>query len=262
MLDIPDNARRIGFMHNPRNLNDIDLYFCACFFTKMDMRLNDPVSGEKRDGMRKLLLAQRSFTTILRVVKRELWTTRFEILREWIRLKHEVVAADEVGLDMFGVPSEQIGKGRLEYWGVRSEKEVGRRLAALLRPDQLVIREAFKRGMRFDKHYLRFLLYGYVRPDTLEDYAPRTYGRRIDEIKDDEYEVDDMVGGVAALMVNDNGFDPLLDLGTPRNVSAYTIVKEKTGKAEMKMRTRDEQFLDKCVEWWDEERRGLRQGEN
>jgi len=70
--------------------------------------------------------------------------------------------------------------------------------------------EAFKRGMRFDKHYLRFLLYGYVRPDRLEDYAPRKYGQRIKEIQDDEYGVGDTVGGVAALGVQDEGFDLLL----------------------------------------------------
>ncbi|KAJ9602175.1 hypothetical protein H2200_013295 [Cladophialophora chaetospira] len=261
MLDIPDNARRIGFIHNRNLITDIDLYFLACFFTKMDMRLNDPICGEKRDGMRKLLLAQRSFTTVLRVLKREIWTTRFDILREWVRLKHEVVEEDEIGLDMFGVPFEVIGRGRLEYWGLRSEEDAGRKLHSLLRPDQLVVREAFKRGIRFDKHYLRFLLYGYIRPDTLENYEPRTYGRRITAIKDDEYEVDDIVGGVAALGVDEPGCDPLLDLGQPREVSRFTIVKEPTSKGEMKMRIRDEEFLDKCIAWWTKERQELREAE-
>ena len=205
MLDIPDNARRIGYIHNKALVTDLDLYFAACFFTKLDMRLNDPVSGEKRDGMRKLLLAQRSFTTVLRVLKREALTTRFEILKEWIRLKY-TPAEDELDLpSIFGIPIDQVGKRKLEYWGLRSAEDLERPIQPLLRPDQLVVREVFKRGMRFDKHYLRFMLYGYIRPDTLENYAPRTYGRRITAIRDDEYEVDDAVGGVAALGVDDEG---------------------------------------------------------
>src|ERR1700761_1311588 len=130
-------------------------------------------------------------------------------------------------MDIFGVKAAKVGRGKLEYWGLKTAKELNRPLSTLLRPDQLVVREAYRRGLRFDKHYLRFLLYGYVRPDTLEDYAPRTYGRRIEHIKDEEYEVDDVVGGVAALGVEDEGFDNLLDLGPGRETSRYTIVQEE-----------------------------------
>ncbi|OAL38037.1 hypothetical protein AYO20_02489 [Fonsecaea nubica] len=249
MLDIPDNARRIGYCHNRHMMTDLDLYFSACFFTKLDMRLNDPVSGEKRDGMRKLLLTQRGFTTILRVLKRDIWTTRFDALREWVKCKYTPLP-DELGMSIFGIPPHRIGKGRLEYWGLRSAHQLGRRPEMLLRPDQLIIREAFRRGIRFDKHYLKFMLYGYVRPDTLEDYAPRTYGRRIAEIKDDEYEVDDVIGGVAALGVDDEGFDPLLDLGQPRDVSRFTIVKEEMSTREKGLRQAEEELLKSCHEWW------------
>ena len=258
MLDIPDNARRIGYVHNKSLMTDLDLYFSACFFTKLDMRLNDPISGEKRDGMRKLLLAQRSFTTILCVLKHEALTTRYDILKEWVRLKY-TPAEDELSLkSIFGIPIEQVGKKRLEFWGLKSAAQMERTPAPLLRPDQLIVREAFKRGMRFDKHYLRFMLYGYVRPDTLEDYAPRTYGRRIAMMRDDEYEVDDVVGGVAALGVGDGGFDPLLDLGTVREVSKFTIVKEEMSRGEMKVRRREREFLDQCVGWWETERKRVR----
>ena len=256
MLDIPDNARRIGYSHARSLLTDLDLYFLACFFVKVDMRLNDPVSGEKKDGMRKILLAQRSLTTVLRVLKREMWTTRYDILREWVRLKYEHppgTPAEEREMNIFGVPANMVGRGKLEYWGLKTDEDVGRRLKSLLRPDQLIVREAFRRGMRFDKHYLRFLLYGYIRPDTLEDYAPRTYGRRIEAIKDDDYEIDAVVGGVAALDVEDEGFDPLLDLGPAREVSRFTIVKEKISKREKEIREREEEFLDKCVGWWKRE---------
>ncbi|OAP61767.1 hypothetical protein AYL99_03970 [Fonsecaea erecta] len=253
MLDIPDNARRIGYVHNRGMMTDLDLYFSACFFTKLDMRLNDPVAAEKREGLRKLLLAQRSFTKILRVLKRDIWTTRFDAMREWVKCKY-TPAPDEVGLSIFGVPAHRVGTGQLEYWGLRTAEQVGHRLEVLLRPDQLIVREAFRRGMRFDKHYLMFILYGYIRPDTLEDYEPRTYGRRIGEIKDDEYELDDVIGGVAALGVDDEGFDSLLDLGQPRRISKFTIVKEETSKREKDLRKAEKELLKSCHAWWEQER--------
>lgn len=254
LLDLPDNARRIGYVHNKRLMTDLDIYFSACFFTKLDMRLNDPIASEKRDGMRKMLLSQKSFTTILRVLKREIWTSKFEVLKEWVRLRYEPLD-DEIGLPIFGVRPEKIGRGRLEYWGEKSTQQLGRTPQWLFRPDQLIVREAIRRGMSLERHYLQFMLYGYVRPDTLQDYAPRKYGRRIDYLKDDEYEIDDMVGGVSALGVVDEGFDDLLDLGQPRQGSVFTIVKEETSKQEKDMRKREKEFLDMCVEWWEKEQR-------
>lgn len=260
MMDMPDNARRIGYLHNKELMTDLDLYFGACFITKLDMFLNDPASGEKRDGLRKLLLGQRSFTTILKVLKRDIWTTRYELMKAWIRYKYHP-PHHEAGQTMFGVPGNQVGRGRLEYWGFRTAQQVGHAIAPLMRPDQLIPREAFRRGMRFEKHFLRFLLYGYVRPDTLENYEPRKYGRRIAELRDEEYELDDAVGGVAALSVDDEGFDPLLDLGQPRVVSAFTIVKDKTVDAEVQLRKREEEFLDRCIKWWEREQEKERQHE-
>ncbi|EHY54195.1 hypothetical protein HRR83_008231 [Exophiala dermatitidis] len=252
MLDIPDNARRIGYCHNKRLMTDFDLHFAACFFTKLDMRLNDPTAGEKRDHMRKLLLSQRSFTTILKVLKRDIWTSRFAILKEWIKLRHTPLQ-DERSMTVFGIPPDQAGRGRLEYWGIRSAEQLGREPETLLRPDQLIVREAFRRGIPFGEDYIRFVLYGYVRPDTLDNYAPRKYGRRIDALKDDEYEIDDAIGGVAALGIGDDGFDDLLDLGPPREGGIYTIVKEKTSKAEMELRQSQERLLKRCLEWWERE---------
>lgn len=249
LMDVPDNARRIGFVHNRQIISNLDLYFAACFFTKLDMRLNDPTSGEKGDGLRKLLLGQRGFTPMLLVLKREMWTTRYEVMREWIKFKY-TPAADEAGMDIFGVPASRIGKGRLEFWGLRTPKDLGRTPEALLRPDQLVVREAFRRGFRFDQHYVRFMLYGYVRPDTLENYAPRDYGRRIDELRDEEYEVDDLVGGVSALGMNDKGYDELLDLGMPNRPSVFTAVRDTTTQDEMDKRAASRDMAAICREWW------------
>ncbi|RVX72927.1 hypothetical protein B0A52_03280 [Exophiala mesophila] len=252
MMDVPDNARRVGLVHQRSFMTDLDLYFLACFFVKLDMRLNDPTRGEKSTGMRRLLLSQRSLTTILKFLKREIWTTRFDVMKVWIRTFHQP-PPDEVGLSLCGIPADQIGRSRLEYWGIFTEAQLKRSPKALYRPDTLVAHESHRRGLKFQKHYLRFLLYGYVRPDTLEDYAPRTYGRRIGPIREDEYDIDDVVGGVAALSAQDEMVDPLLDLGRPRLGSVFTIQKDPITAQEKKLRSEQLNMAQLCVEWWEKE---------
>lgn len=235
---------------------DLDLYFAMCFFIKLDMRLNDPVGPQKRDGMRKMLLAQESFTTVLRVLRRDAWEGKFEVMRAWVRWKYEP-RVDEQGMDIFGVPQREIGKGKMEYWGkaVNLKRAVG----LLLRPDQLVMREAVKRGLRFHKHFLRCLTYGYVRMDTLEDYEPRKMNRRLEGLKD-EYEADDDIGGLTFAMEkagleDGEGLD-VLDLGERKSVSLLCIDGGSqsliTPEDQQKM-DEQEQFLEACMLWAEEE---------
>jgi len=249
MFDIPDNARRIGYVHNRSLFTDLDLYFAMCFFVKLDMRCNDPVGPEKRDGLRKMLLSQTSLTTLAQVLKREVWKTRLDVLRAWVRWKYDPLPGER-GMSIFGVPATEVGRLKWEYWGRRSSEQVGKReVRLLLRPDQLVMREAIRRGLRFTRHFFRCLLYGYVRPETLADYEPRKYGRRV-EMLGDEYGVDDIIGGVSALGVGDHGYDELLDLGERREGSVFCITREEVSREEKVIRQKQEEFLNMCVEWY------------
>ena len=254
ILDIPDNARRIGFVHNTNLFTDLDLYFSMCFFIKMDMRLNDPTASQVRHGMRKLLLAQESFTTVLKVLRRDMWLKQIDVLRAWARYKYEP-REDEEGMAIFGVPFEEIGKGKLEYWG--RAVSIQREAKQLLRPDQLVMREAVKRGLRFHKHFLRCMLYGYVRMDTLQDYAPRKMNRRLESLKD-EYEADDDIGGLtwrmekAGLEDRDGKDGEMLDLGERKSASLLCIDGGSqsliTPEDRLKMEEQG-QFLEACMRW-------------
>lgn len=250
LMDLPDNARRIAFIHNHRVYTDLDLYFLMCFFVKLDMVANDPVASDKRDGLRKLLLSQRGgLDIILKVLKREMWRKKSEYLVAWVKttMNIENLTEDrlrEMGVEnVFGVPKAQIGGGKFEYWGLRGivDETTNQRRPYLLRPDQLVMREAIRRGLRFDNHFMRCVLYGYVRPDTLESYAPRKYGRR-SELLGEDYDINDRLGGTRALAVEDGG-DPLLDLGNTGRGSRYTIQKEAISKQERAMREGHSRFL-------------------
>ena len=263
MLDIPDSARRIGYIHNRQLVSDVDLYFIVCVVVKMDMRFNDPIAPEKRDGVRRLLLAQRSLSTWGGVLKREVWGCKLEVLREWMKWKYEPREEEVVrGEPVFGVPVGELGRLKLEYWGEREMERFKRvdgngNRVLLMRPDQLVQREVVRRRLRCTRHYLRCLLYGYVDPRTLEDFEPRKVSRRIGEWKGEEYEVDGEVGAVSKIEVEDGG-DELLDLGPKKVVSQYCVRPEGVGKEERSMRVE----MDGLVEGMIRMNTWARQGED
>jgi hypothetical protein len=246
LLDIPDNARRIGFVHNPTMMSDVDLYFGACFMVKLDMLFNDPVSNNRHIAARRLIMAQPSLSMLLKVLKGDALHTRWDLLREWV-LWHYIDPAtalhpdallpteprnsntDETEL-LFGIPRAEWGRKAKEFWGktpsvpkhasARDRPAFSPRKRDLMRPDQLLVREAIRRGLRFSGHYLKFLTYGYVHPKTLDNYdeadVQARMQERVPEWEDDEYGVDDVVAGVRALGVGEGG-DRFLDLGGRKN---------------------------------------------
>lgn len=151
-------------------------------------------------------------------------------------------------MSIFGVAAKDVGKGRYEYWGKKTTRELGREVQVLLRPEQLVMREVVRRGMRFQKHFLRCLLYGYVRPDTLEDYAPRELGRRDPGMRD-EYGIDDEVGG-EEVPAEERAKDPLLDLGERKEIGVLCVKVDREMDGEQMLRKKkEEEFLDLCMKW-------------
>ena len=217
------------------------------------MRFNDPCAENVYHGLRKLVLANRSLTYLLRVLKRQALRTQYDVLQAWTRFRYTILP-DEVSMSIFGVAAKDVGKAKFEYWGTRTAHEVGREVQCLLRPEQLVMREAIRRGMRFHRHFLRSMLYGYIRPDTLENYAPRELGRR-DPAMVDEYEVDDEVGGEEVPGEGDQGRDPLLDLGQRKEVSVLCVkVDEEVDGEVVERRKRQDEFLDRCIKWCRDER--------
>ena len=252
ILDIPDNARRIGFIHSNMLVPDLDLYFMMCLFVKLDMRFNEPCAQNVYHGFRKMITSQRSLSFLLRVLKRNQLENQYEVMNCWIRTRY-VPAEDEVGMNMFGVKGDEVGKGRDEDWGKKTTQQLGRAVQVLLRPEQLVMREAVRRGLRFQKHFLRSLLYGYIRPDTLDNYVPRDLGRRIGRLWD-EYEIDDEIGG-EMVGLEESTRDPLLDLGERKQVSVLCVKEAGVEDSDqVASKSKDEAFLNECMKWSRDER--------
>lgn len=158
-MDIGDNSRRIGLMHNVKFWSNKDLFFATMFFLKLDMRLTNPATGNGELGLRKMLLGQRSLSTLSRVLRREEMRTQLEMLQMIVRFNYE--PANHKEMSILGVPPEGIGKLQYEGWGLKDTKFIG--------VDELVMREAVKRKLNLQNHYVDMMIYGYVNKQRWED---------------------------------------------------------------------------------------------
>ncbi|KAI9722960.1 MAG: hypothetical protein M1812_001409 [Candelaria pacifica] len=160
VMDIAANATRIALMHNREFWTDQDLHVATHIFVKLDMRFTDPVDSDGETTLRRMLLGQRSLTTMWKALKRTALHTRLEVLQMYVRWKYRPHPHLR-NYSILGVPAREIGRGDREGWGK------GSRL--MLRPDDLVMREAAKRDLGMGTRILDMMLWGYVDPETLED---------------------------------------------------------------------------------------------
>lgn len=241
LMDLPENSRRIAIIHNSSWFTDETLYYAMMFFVKMDMRFNDPFSTRYVQGTKHMLLAQPSLSTFWKVLKGQALKTEFEVLKMWICWKYVPQNIEESRLELFDIPPQEVGRVQFEHWGqkIARDSKTGKLLKPikLLRPDELIPREMIRRNITCGpRHWMRIFMWGYVDPETLEDYKPRHRERRID--LRDEYADDDVVSGAAV------GNDELLDLGdSGRKISTQVRPHEETVEDVKKDQAEDE-FLE------------------
>jgi hypothetical protein len=272
-MDMPDNYRRIGYVHNTQLFTDTDLYFGMCLLIRLDMLFNDPCGTEKRDGARRMLMSQKSLTPLLLVLKGQIWNTKLEVMREWIKWKYDPTRQDRNECEatgIFGVPLDQCGMLKHQYWGNKEKMaelsaraaQEGTSVYLLLRPDQMITREAMKRGLRFRGFIVHCMLYGYVN-QSLEDIDYNGEDEHAVSLRRDprleghgEYDFDHLVGGGTSVEAEDGG-DALLDLGK-KKVSGIRFSAERIGEQERNWRDGEAEFVAKCRAWWREEMRDAR----
>lgn len=161
LMDIPDNNRRIGTIQNKGLWSDEDLFFATLLFVKLDMRFTDPVTGSGRDGMRRLALAQPSFTLLWRILRRTALQTHFETLRAYVRWRYRPLP-HEANCHIFGVAPRDVGALQYEGYGKTRSR------VRLQRPDELVLKESLRRQLNMQEKYVDMFLWGYVNPNTIK----------------------------------------------------------------------------------------------
>lgn len=162
-IDISDNARRIGLMHNTTFWSNKDLFLATMFFLKLDMRLTHPTAGNGEIGLRKMLLGQRSLSMLAKVLKRDEMRTQVDMLRMIVRFNYEPPRHRQ--MDIMGVPIHDIGRLQYEGWGAKDTK--------FIQIDELVMREAVKRKLNLQNYYIDMMIYGYINKKTFQDIRRR-----------------------------------------------------------------------------------------
>lgn len=161
-IDIGDNLHRIGTIHNRRFWTDEDLYLATLFFIKLDLCFTHPVTGNGEVGVRKMLLGQRSLSTLFLVLKRQQLLNQSELMGMLVKWDFQLTAQQrEEKKSLWGVPQYKAGVLSLEGWVRKGQK--------LKQVDELVMREAIKRKLHLHDKYMDMVLYGYVNKSTFED---------------------------------------------------------------------------------------------
>ncbi|KAK2736878.1 hypothetical protein FQN55_001373 [Onygenales sp. PD_40] len=176
LMDIPDNARRVGMVMNKKIFTDEDLFFATLFFVKLDMRFTDPVTGSGKDGMRRMLLSQPSLSTLWRTLRRTTLISKLDVMKMYARWKYQP-RADQRGQSIFGIPPEEVGIMQYQGWG-RTGNGI-----RLQRPDELLLKESIRRKLELQTKYTDMFLWGYINPRTMENFEPVTRRRELESLE-------------------------------------------------------------------------------
>ncbi|TAQ83858.1 hypothetical protein B7494_g7819 [Chlorociboria aeruginascens] len=163
IMDVSTTSLRVSLLKADGVFTDWDLYYMQMFFTKLDMRFNDPIDGPAARTLRRLFLGQQGLTPLSKLLKRTAYKTQIEVTKLQLRYRY-TRPADLKNDPIFDIPAHEIGIGHLEGWGT------GR--AHLLRPDELVSREAVRRDMGLKHHLMNMMIWGYVDLKTGKNLKP------------------------------------------------------------------------------------------
>lgn len=215
IMDVSTSAQRVQLFHSPY-FTDKDIFNMQMFFVKLDMRFNDPIDGPGNDSLRKLMLGQRGLTPLCKLLKREIGLTPVEVIKMGIRYACHVQPQFR-GLPLFDIPPEAIGVGHLEGWGKGKTH--------LLRPDELVMREAVKRRLGLKNHIMGMMLWGYVDPVTAQNIPVTEEEKYISEEEenidslssDDNSNIKDRLGENQEAAENKSGESSAMVIGATRD---------------------------------------------
>ena len=170
-MDIPDNARRIGYFHAEKIVTDEDLFYGMWLIIKLDMRFSDPLQPTPVSGdyLRRLVFGQSSLSYLWKVLKGLKLKNDFEVLKEWVRYRYYPANPAHRSMSVFGIPPEKLGRGCLINWGKPIRTKDGRWMTPapdsknwLCKVDQLIPREASRRELKIEEYSLQMLTWGYI----------------------------------------------------------------------------------------------------
>lgn len=164
VMDISTSSGRTWMMQN-QMVQPRDLLHMQMFFVKLQLLFNDPVYGPGSSMLLKLMLGQRSLTTLWAMLRRKKYTTEREIIQ--LKLRYDVSPTQlqiAHGHPVHGVPLLDMGMLQFEGWGKGVDH--------LIRPDQLVALEAARRQFGVSFGLRNMMRYGHCDPITGAPQVP------------------------------------------------------------------------------------------
>ncbi|KAL8849582.1 MAG: hypothetical protein Q9221_005456 [Calogaya cf. arnoldii] len=155
-MDVSTNKVRDGLIQNTNYWTEEDIYLAHLFIMKLDMLFTCPMTGDGDLGLRKMLLGQRSLSTLLRVLQRQGMRNTYEMMKMIVAWNYQRSDQQrQLDQPIFGVPSNRIGMLQYEGWG--------RNPGTLFHQfDDVLNWESLRRGLDVPAHYYDMLLYGFV----------------------------------------------------------------------------------------------------
>ncbi|KAL3491249.1 hypothetical protein BJX62DRAFT_237326 [Aspergillus germanicus] len=152
LMDIPDTNRRLWTIQNKNLWRDLDLFGAIFFIIRLDMFVKIK-RGNDTGGQRRLIMAQPSLTFCYKVLTGEALKDDMELLKAFVRWRYNPLPEQNMNdEEIFGVPLAEVGS--LQYEGYGKD-----RTAKLLRPDQLILREAQRRRLDLKDMYQRIFIH-------------------------------------------------------------------------------------------------------
>lgn len=155
VMDMSVNALRVGILRNTEVWGNDDLYRATEFLIKLAMRFTDPKTGSGSHALRNLVMAQKSLSTLWRVLKREELRSQLEVLRMEVRTFY--IPPRHAHLPILGVPPKKVG--RLQYEGYGKIPNTGFKLIQI---HELVMKEGIRRELGLQGWYLDMAMSGFV----------------------------------------------------------------------------------------------------
>ncbi|KAI4282930.1 MAG: hypothetical protein L6R38_002549 [Xanthoria sp. 2 TBL-2021] len=174
-MDLSTNKLRDALMRNTDYWTEEDIYLAHLFIMKLDMLLTCPMTGDGDLGLRKMLLGQRSLSTLLRVLRREEMRNTYEMMKMIVAWNYQRSDQQrQLDQPIFGVPANRIGMLQYEGWG-RNPGTLFHQI------DDVLVWESLRRGLDVPAHYLDMVFYGFVDKRTGLDVWTRDQKRKQEE---------------------------------------------------------------------------------
>ncbi|CAJ2508071.1 Uu.00g092570.m01.CDS01 [Anthostomella pinea] len=177
LMNVATTEKRLKLVGRKDLWSNADLVNAQVFFLKLSLHFNDPNYGPDSSELFKLFMGQRGLHPLWQMLFGHRYRTTYDLLELKVRYDVVLPAQHRSSEPVCGVARWLVGSLHLEGWGSG--------VRHLARPEEVVISEWARRGLRLDLYLLPLTLWGHVDHYTGRNLAPQQ--EELDMLRDAEY---------------------------------------------------------------------------